>query len=73
MKSISPEVDKSNTYENISTIASLLKLPAGWKYRTAVLNQELILIPESGVARILKDNLGDVYDVTGKGYSNFKP
>lgn len=73
MKSVSPAVDKSNTYENISTIASRLQLPAGWKYRTAVLDQELVLIPERGVATILKDNLGDVYDITGKGYSNFKP
>lgn len=73
MKSVSPSVDKSNTYENISTIASRLKLPDGWKYRTAVLDKELVLIPTSGVATILKDNIDDVYDITGPGYSNFKP
>lgn len=73
MKSVSPAVDKSNTYENIAMIATRLQLPAGWKYRTAVLNQDLILIPEGGVATILKDNLGDVYDITGKGFSNFRP
>ena len=33
---------------------------------------DLVLIPTSGVAVILKDNLDDVYDVTGPGYSNFK-
>lgn len=73
MKSVSPSVDKSNTLENISTVASRLKLPDGWKYRTAVLDKELVLIPSSGVATILKDNIDGVYDVTGPGYSNFKP
>ena len=73
MKSVSPSVDKSNTYEDISTISSRLKLPDGWKYRTAVLDKDLVLIPSSGVATILKDNIDDVYDVTGTGYSNFKP
>jgi hypothetical protein len=73
MKSVSPSVDKANTYENISTVASRLKLPNGWKYRTAVLDKELVLIPTSGVATILKDNIDDVYDVTGPGYSTFKP
>lgn len=73
MKSVSPSVDKTNTLENISTIESRLKLPAGWKYRTAVIDQELVLIPTSGVATILKDSLDDVYDKVGPGYSNFKP
>jgi hypothetical protein len=73
MKSVTPAVDRTNTYENISTIQSRLTLPAGWKYRTTRLDQELILIPESGIARILSDNLKDVYDITGKGYSNLTP
>ena len=73
MKSVSPSVSPDNTYENLATVGNRLKLPPGWKFRTAVLDKELILIPESGVARILKDGLGNVYDVTGKGYSNFTP
>lgn len=73
MKSVSPSVSPENTYANLSTIGGRLKLPAGWKFRTAVLDRDLILIPASGVARILKDDLGDVYDVTGPGYSNYTP
>jgi len=73
MKTVSPSVDPANTLENISTIASRLKLPDGWKYRTAVLEKELVLVPTSGVATIMKDSLGGVYDKTGPGYSNFKP
>jgi hypothetical protein len=54
--------------------ASLCKqLPPGWKYRTKVLDQDLILIPETGVATIMPDEFINVYDKTGPGYSNYKP
>jgi hypothetical protein len=33
----------------------------------------LVLIPESGIPRIVSDDLDDVYDLTGKDYSNYKP
>jgi hypothetical protein len=72
-KSFTQAVSPENTYENLATLGSRLKLPTGWKFRTKVLDQDLILLPESGVARILSDNLFDVYDFTGTGYSNFKP
>jgi len=49
------------------------KLPAGWKYRTKVLDTDLILVPETGVATIMPDELFNVYDKTGPGYSNYKP
>lgn len=73
MKSVSPSVNSKNTYEDIGNITTRLKLPEGWKFRTKELDKELVLIPESGVARILRDDIDDVYDITGKGYSNFKP
>ena len=49
------------------------KLPAGWKFRTKVLDQDLIMIPASGVATIMPDEMFNVYDKTGPGYSNYKP
>jgi len=73
MKSFTQAVDHSNTYENLATVGTRIKPPAGWKARTKVLDQELLLVPESGVARILRDDLDNVYDVTGPGYSSFKP
>ncbi|HTQ51307.1 MAG TPA: hypothetical protein VMJ12_11390 [Candidatus Acidoferrales bacterium] len=48
-------------------------LPPGWKFRTKVLDQDLILIPETGVATIMPDEFYNVYDKTGPGYSNYKP
>jgi hypothetical protein len=49
------------------------KLPAGWKVRTRVLDQDLILIPAAGVATIMPDEFFNVYDKTGPGYSSYKP
>lgn len=49
------------------------KLPPGWKYRTEILDKDLILIPETGVATIMPDEFFNVYDKTGPGYSNYKP
>jgi hypothetical protein len=49
------------------------KLPPGWKYRTKVLDQDLKLVPETGVATIMPDEFFNVYDKTGTGYSNYVP
>jgi hypothetical protein len=49
------------------------KLPPGWKVRTKVLDQDLIMIPETGIATIMPDEFFNVYDKTGPGYSNYKP
>ena len=63
------------TYDEFAKApASLCKqLPPGWKYRTKVLEQDLILVPETGVATIMPDEFFNVYDKTGPGYSNYKP
>jgi hypothetical protein len=49
------------------------KLPQGWKVRTKTLDQDLIMVPETGIATIMPDELFNVYDKTGPGYSNYKP
>ena len=49
------------------------QLPPAWKLRTKVLDQDLILVPETGVATIMPDENFCVYDKTGPGYSNYKP
>src|SRR5262249_27701792 len=51
---------------DLDKIGSRLKLPDGWKSRIKTLEEDLILIPESGVARIVADNLDDVYDVRAR-------
>jgi hypothetical protein len=37
------------------------------------LDQDLIEVPESGVATIMADEFFSVYDKTGPGMSNYKP
>jgi hypothetical protein len=59
--------------EASTTLANRLTLPLGWKFRDKVLEQDLVLSPETGTARIMPDNLFNVYDITGPGYSNYKP
>lgn len=49
------------------------QLLPGWKYRTKVLDQDLILVSETGVATIMPDEFFNVYDKTGPCYSNYKP
>ena len=59
--------------EASATVANRVKLPAGWKFRTKVLDRDLVLIPTTGIAIIMPDNLFNIYDKTGPGYSNYKP
>ncbi len=49
------------------------KLPAGWKFRTKVLDKDLIEKPDNGVAWIMPDEFFNVYDKTGPGMMNYKP
>lgn len=73
MKSLSLEEDKTQTYESLSSLGGRLKLPAGWKYRVAVLDQDLVLTPNNGVAWIVQDDLLNTYDRADSAYSNFRP
>ena len=63
------------TYEEFASdpAGKFKQLPAGWKFRTKVLDQDLTLIPETGVATIMADEFFNVYDKTGPGYSSYKP
>lgn len=63
------------TFEEFAAdpVSKFKQLPAGWKFRTKVLDQDLILVPETGIATIMPDEFFNVYDKTGPGYSNYKP
>jgi hypothetical protein len=73
MKSSSLIVDPTNTHDRLETLGDRLKTAPGWKFRVALLDRDLVLKPESGVAPIVQDELGNTYDKTGPGLSNFKP
>ena len=53
--------------------ASYKQLPAGWKFRVATLEQDVIEIPDNNLATIMTDELFHVWDKTGPGMTNYKP
>ena len=74
MKSFSLITFPDQKFDEISTLGSRLTLPEGWKFRSVVLEQDLILTPDkTGTAHITQDNFGNTYDRAGGDYSNFKP
>ena len=74
MKSFSLITHPDQNFAEIATLGSRVKLPAGWKFRSVVLEQDLILTPDkTGTAHITQDDFGNTYDRAGGDYSNFKP
>jgi hypothetical protein len=73
MKSYSLVLDPTLNRGKVPAMLGQLKLPEAWKYRVKQLDRDLVLIPESGIATIVQDDLDNTYDLTGPGYSNYKP
>jgi len=75
MKGFQQGLKPAYTFEEFAANAAgrFTKLPAGWKVRTKVLEEDLILVPATGIATIMPDEFFNVYDKTGPGYSNYKP
>jgi hypothetical protein len=75
MKGFELGLNPTHTFEQFSADPGsyFKKLPTGWKFRTKVLDEDLKLVPETGIATIMPDEMFNVYDKTGPGYSNYKP
>jgi len=73
MKSASLIVDPGQTYDSLKDLGSRLQSPPGWKFRAVVLQQDLVLTPDNGAAKITQDELGNTYDRVGGPYSNYTP
>ena len=73
MKSASLIKDPNQKFEDLKDLGSRLKLPPGWKFRTVVLEQDLVFMTENGMAHITQDEIGNTYDRVGGPYSNYKP
>jgi hypothetical protein len=73
MKSASLIVDPSQTYDSLKDLGGRLQPPPGWIFRTAVLQQDLVLTPDNGAAKITQDEMGNTYDRVGGPYSNYRP
>jgi hypothetical protein len=73
MKSASLIRDPNQTYESLKDLGSRLKPATGWQFRVQMLDKDLVLTPDNGIAYITQDELGNTYDRVGGAYSNFKP
>jgi hypothetical protein len=73
MKSASLIVDPSQTYDSLDDLGGRLQPPPGWTFRDVTLQQDLVLTPDNGAAKITQDELGNTYDRVGGPYSNYKP
>ena len=61
------------TIDKLDSLGDDLKLPQGWKFRSAVLSKDLILEPKGGSAGRTQDDDENVYALTGPGQSNLVP
>jgi hypothetical protein len=73
MKSASLIRDPNQTYDSLKDLGSRLKPAPGWQFRVQMLDRDLVLTPDNGIAHITQDELGNTYDRVGGAYSNFKP
>ena len=73
MKSASLIKDPNQKFEDLKNLGSRLKLAPGWKFRTLILDQDLVFMTDNGATNITQDEIGNTYDRVGGPYSNFKP
>jgi hypothetical protein len=73
MKSASLIKDPNQQFDDLKDLGSRLKLPSGWKFRSPILEQDLVFMTDNGNTPITQDESGNTYDRTGGPYSNYKP
>lgn len=73
MKSASLIVDPNQKFEDLKNLGSRLKLPTGWKFRSPILEQDLVFMTDNGKTQITQDEIGNTYDRVGGPFSNYKP
>jgi len=61
MQAYCVSVDPSLTEEGLATLGTRLDLPAGWTYRTRILDEELVVDTSDHVATVLQDEFENSY------------
>jgi len=61
MQALCIGVDPSITEASLPTLGSRLSLPAGWSYRTRILDEELVVDTTATVATVLQDEFENSY------------
>jgi len=63
MQSFSQQKDPSLTLSSLPSLATKLELPAGWKFGSRVLVDDLKIVTVKNPAQVLQDNLGNSYSM----------
>jgi haloalkane dehalogenase len=63
MQSYSQEIDKKLNEDGLLTLASRLKLPKGWQYRTRKVDQDLVVRNSGDTAHVVQDDLQNSYQM----------
>jgi hypothetical protein len=73
MQAFGKIVDPRLTYDSLKDLGTKIKPPAGWKYRVAVPDRDLIISTPQGYNWIVQDELQNTYDACKEGACNFRP
>ncbi|MFO1393957.1 MAG: hypothetical protein U1F09_09380 [Steroidobacteraceae bacterium] len=73
MQAFGQIVDTSLTYDTLKDLGSKLKPPAGWSFRVAVVDRDLVISTPKGYNWIVQDELQNTYDACKEDACNFKP
>ena len=63
MQSFSQQKDPSLTLASLPSLANKLELPAGWKFGSRMLTEDLNIVTVKNPAQVLQDNLGNSYSM----------
>ena len=66
-------IDPELTYEGLAKLAEKINPPAGWKYRVATLDTDLVISTPQGYNWIVQDELQNTYDACKEDACNVKP
>ena len=63
MQSFSQQKDPTLTLASLPSLADKLELPAGWKFGSRMLAEDLNIVTVKNPAQVLQDNLGNSYSM----------
>ncbi len=61
MQALCIGVDATMNESNLASLGARLALPAGWSYRTRVLDEELVVDTTATIATVLQDEFENSY------------
>ncbi len=67
MQSYSQKIDNNLQLEDLETLGNRLNLPAGWSYKSVVLEADFVLESQDGFAELVSDELENAYQYLNEG------